>query len=164
MIVKRRISMLLLLVTGVVGMVSAGEPTVVLLEVSPGANSDVDDTKVLRVSAEYNLGEKTFAAGQFWVELQFATIIENRTFLPGPPVRTEDEKEKYLKDPMGRKQVTSSSGSVELVYPLKHVLRYRETATPLRVTVRLMEKTGERRSRVIALTEEIEFPVAPPGE
>lgn len=149
-----RIAAVILLCAAVVGCATNSGPsapdslaTVNIRSITPQAGSAVDATSVIQAEIEY-----TISNFQPQAEYYLAPLFES-TEGPG---RTFNEFERVTD---GWK-LTQASGTVQIQYAIAREWRNASLARPVRVTFKVMVRTGAHSTKVIGGTESVQFPAA----
>jgi hypothetical protein len=121
--------------------------TVTVRSIVPAAGSALTPATTMNAVVDYDI--RGFRPSTYWLDFVFETTTPNKTIGIGPEVTSTG--------PPRPKYVQSATGSVTLAQSLARVVSHPELKHPIRLRVYVHEQKTEMTSRVVGMSDWIEF-------
>jgi len=125
---------------------------VTVRSISPLPGSELTPSTPIAAVVDYNIGN--FRPSTYWLDVVFETTTPNKTFGVGPEIKGTPD---HPPAPPRPNYVISPTGTITLAQELTRVLANRELKRPIRLRVYVHEQKSETSSRVVGMSDWIEY-------
>jgi len=126
--------------------------SVTVRSISPPPGSELAASTPINAVVDYNIG--SFKPSTFWLDVVFETTTPNKTFGVGPEIKGTPDRPPAPPRP---DYVQSATGTITLTQDLTRVLSHHELKRPIRLRVYVHEQKTETSSRVVGMSDWIEY-------
>ena len=126
--------------------------SVTVRSITPLPGSELTASTPINAVVDYNIG--SFKPSTYWLDFVFETTTPNKTFGVGPEIKGTPD---HPPVPPRPNYVQSATGTITLTQDLARVLSHQELKRPIRLRVYVHEQKTETSSRIVGMSDWIEY-------